>query len=182
MRQKFLNKNKKGQIGFGGIIMLFVGIIFSIALLAPIFDTQAQLTTKQVINNQSVSTVTAYINEGTVNESFNFTIYTQKAWKQIECPLTSVAIRNGVGTSLVLDTDYTLYASNGVYSLLNTSLTQPDIALNLTYADATYCADGYNTNQGSRSIARLIGLFSMLILLAFVLEISGVTNWSDKFS
>ncbi len=176
-----LNKNKKGEFGIGDIVILFIGIVFSLALLSPIFDAQGVMTQKQTIDNLSVSTVSAYVDFATVNESFNYTIYTQKTWKQSACPLESVAIRNGAGTDLVLDTDYTLYASNGVYSLLNTSLTMPDIALNLTYADATYCGDGYNTNQGSRGIARLIGLFSVLVLFAFVLEKSGVTNWTGKF-
>ncbi len=162
--------NKKGEVAsLGMIVMLFVGIIVALALFAPIADTTALMTTKQVTENQSVSTVLAFESDELVNETINFSIFTQSNWKTIECPLTSVAIRNGVGTALVADTDYTLDANNGRYSLLNTSLTIPSVALNLTYADFTYCADGYNTSGGSRSMANLTVIFSALIIFAFVL-------------
>ncbi len=162
--------NKKGEATLGMIVMLFVGIIVALALFTPIADTTAQMTTKQVGTNQSASTVLAFEGDNEVNETINFSIFTQSNWKTIECPLTSVAIRNGAGTALVADTDYTLDASNGRFSLLNTSLTVPDTALNLTYTDYTYCADGYNTNSGSRTIANLVLIFSALIIFAFVIQ------------
>lgn len=164
-----MNKiNKKGQASIGMIVMLFVGIIVAVALFVPIMNTTAQMTTKQSGDNQSVSTVTGFIDGNNVNETFNYSIYTQSAWKVLECPLTSVVIRNGVGTDLVADTDYTLDAANARYSLLNTTDTVPDTALNLTYVDYTYCADGYNTNSGSRTIANLVLIFSALAILGFV--------------
>ncbi|MEA3414063.1 MAG: hypothetical protein U9Q99_00860 [Nanoarchaeota archaeon] len=169
--------NKKAQIGFGGIIILFAGIIFAIALLTPIFDTQAEMTTKQTIDNKSISTVTAFVGDNEVNETFTYTLYAdQSTWKESECPLSSVVIRNGAGTELTDNTDYTLAEDTGVYSLLNTSKTVPATALNLTYADYTYCMDGYNTDSGARSIAGLIGLFSVLALLGFVIWKSGVLD------
>ena len=137
------------------------------------------MSNKQVVSNQSVNTVTAYVGANEVNETFNFTVYTQSAWKIIDCPLTSVTVRNGAGTDLVLDTDYTLDANNARYSLLNTSLTVPDTALNLTYADYSYCADGYNKDSGSRGMLNLILIFTALILLGFVLEKSGVLNLGE---
>ena len=165
-----MNKlNKKGQMNIGVIIMLFIGIIVSIALLVPIADTTGLMTTKQETDNQSISTVTGYVDDDDVNESINYSIYTQSAWKVIECPLTSVAIRNGAGTALVDDIDYTLDEDNGRFSLLNTTKTAPATALNLTYIDYTYCADGYNTSASSRSIANLILIFSTLAIFAFVL-------------
>jgi len=162
-------KNKKGQIGLATIVILFVGIIFGLALLTPIFDTQAQMTDKQTSTNQSISTVTGYVDASSVNESINYSIFSQSDWKVISCPLTDVAIRNGAGTALVADTDYTLDASNGRFSLLNTTKTIPDTSLNLTYVDDTHCADGYITNSGARSVTKLIGVFAVLMLLAFVL-------------
>lgn len=162
-------KNKKGQMSIGLIVMLFVGIIFSIAMITPIADTVGQMTTKQSVDNQSVSVITAYLTNETVNESINFSIYTQSAWKVLECPLSSVAIRNGAGTALVADTDYTLDAANARYSLLTTAKTYPATSLNQTYVDYTFCADGYNTNSGSRSVANLVVVFSVLALLGFVL-------------
>lgn len=166
--------NKKGQVY--GVVLLFIGVIVALALIPSIFNTQAQMTTKQTVDNQSVSVVNAFVGDNEVNESVNFTAYTQSAWKQDDCPLTSVTIRNGAGTELTADTDYTLYASQGVYSLLNTSDTVPDTSLNLTYVDYTYCADGYNKDSGSRNVAALIGLFSALALVGFVLSKLGLID------
>ena len=164
-----MNKiNKKAETNIGVLIMLFIGIVVAIALINPIADTTGQMTTKQSTDNQSISTVTGFVDGNEVDETVNYSIYSQSDWKVISCPLESVAIRNGVGTALVADTDYTLDAANGRFSLLNTTKTVPDTALNLTYADYTYCADGYNTNSGSRTIANLVVIFSALAILGFV--------------
>ncbi len=171
-------RNKKGEINIGTIVILFVGIIFAIALLAPIADTTSLMTKKQSVLNQTESVVLANVNANEANESINFTIFTQSVWKQQSCALSSVTIRNGAGTSLVADTDYTLYAGAGVFSLLNTSLTVPQASFNLTHVDFTYCADGYNTSSGSRSIANLVIVFAVLALLGFVLDKSGVVDMS----
>ena len=173
--------NKKGELNIGGIVILFIGIIFSFALLSPIADTIGLMQNKQVVENQSVSVVTGYVSEEEVNESINYSVKTQSAWKVIDCPLGSVVVRNAPGTILVLDTDYTLDANNGRYSLLNTSDTIPSVSLNLTYTDYDYCADGYNKDSGSRSMLGLILLFSSLIILGFVLEKSEVINLGDLF-
>lgn len=171
----FKRKNKKG-LAFGGIIILFIGIIFGLALLTPIFSSQNQMTDKQVAENQSVSVVTGYLTNETVNESINYSIYSQSDWKVIDCPISSVAIRNGAGTALVADTDYTLDVDNARFSLLTTAKTYPSTSLNLTYVDYTFCADGYINNSGGRGVTKLIGLFAAFALLAFVLEKSGVIN------
>ena len=171
---KMKRMSRKGELTFGGIVVMFVGIIFALALLTPIVDTIGGMSNKQVSENLTISVVSAYNSETNVSEEVNFTIFTQSAWKQIDCPLTSVALRNGVGTALVADTDYTLYAGQGVFSLLNTSLTEPQTALNITAADFTYCLDGYNKDASSRSMLVLIVIMSSLIILAFVLEHAGL--------
>jgi len=167
--------NKRGNVGM--FVILFVGVIVALALFSPIMNTTSQMTSKQTTTNKSIDVSSAYVNDNTVNESINFTIYTQSAWKQSDCPLTSVVIRNGAGTTLTLNTDYKLYASQGVFSLVNTTKTVPQTSLNLTYVDYTYCADGYLTDASSRSIAKLVVLFSALAILAFVLERSGVVSF-----
>jgi len=164
--------NKKGNVGM--FVILFVGVIVALALFSPIMNTTNLMTSKQTTTNKSIDVSSAYVSDNEVNESINFTIYSQSAWKQSDCPLTSVAIRNGAGTTLTKDTDYTLYASEGVFSLLNTTKTVPATSLNLTYVDFTYCADGYNTSASSRSIAKLVLVFCALAILAFVLERSNI--------
>lgn len=168
--------NKKGQLSVGGVVILFMGIIAALALFTPIIDTVGLMNNKQSVSNQSISTVNAYVGANEVNESINFSIYSQSAWKVIDCPLTSVAIRNGAGTALTSAVDYTLDADNGRFSLLNTSKTVPATALNLTYADYSYCADGYNKDSSSRSINGLILIFCALIIVAFVLEYSEIID------
>ena len=162
-----MNKlNKKGESNIGMFVMMFIVVILGVALFVPTMDTANQMTSKQVETNQSQSLVTAYLNESTVLETVNYTIRTQSDWKQLECPLTAVTIRNGPGTDLVEDTDYVLYDEYGIFSLLNTSLTYPTVAVNDSYVDYTYCADGYNTNSGARSIIAIVLIFFALAIFA----------------
>lgn len=161
--------NKRGEMGVGGFVLLFIGVVVILALMSPIFNSQAQMTDKSTTSNQSVSTVTAYVDDDDVNESKTFTILEQDAKQQAFCDLSSVAVRNGAGTALTLDTDYELDATAGTFNLLNTSKTIPSVALNLTYVDYTFCGDGYVYSSGGRSVAGIIGVFSALALLGFVL-------------
>ncbi len=164
-------------ITIGVLIVMVVGVLFGVTLLTASAESTGAMTQKQSVTNQSVDVSSAYVGANEVNESINFTIYSQSDWKVQDCPLTSVVLRNGAGTALTADTDYTLYASNGVYSLLNTSKTVPGTSLNTTYVDYSYCADGYNKDSGSRSVANLIIVFAAMALLAFVLDMSGVVDW-----
>ena len=167
--------NRKGQANIGIFIILFIGIIVAVVLFTSITTTTGQMTSKQTGTNQSVNTVTGYVDDNNVNESINYSIYSQSVWKVADCPLTSVAIRNGAGTALTDDTDYTLDESKGRFSLLNTTKTVPATALNTTYVDYSYCADGYNKDSSSRTIVRLILIFGALAILAFVTI--GVKEW-----
>ena len=69
-----------------------------------------------------------------------------------------------------------LDADAGTFTLVNSSNTVPSTALNLTYADYTYCADGYNKDAGSRSMLNLILIFVALAILAFVIQRTGVLD------
>lgn len=170
--------NRKGQVSIGLIVLLVIGVIVALTLIDEIASNQSIATQKQTKLNQSVATTTAYLGANEVNTSKVFSIYTQDTWKQNECPLTSVAIRNGAGTALAKDTDYTLTATTGVFSLKNTSKTVPATALNLTYVDYSFCADGYNVDGGARGIAGTWVLFAALAVLAFVTI--GVKSWVQK--
>ena len=172
--------NRKGELTFGGVIILFVGIIFALALLTPIADTVGGMRDKQTGVNESISVVSSYLSESTVDDN-NHTIFEQSVWKQTGCPLESVVIRNGAGTAMVLDSDYTLYAGQGVYSLLNGTNAQPSNSVNQTFADFTYCLDGYNKDSGSRAMLNLILIFSTLIILAFALEHAGILKMDEIF-
>lgn len=182
-----MTKNKKGQIGVIGIVTLFVGIIFCLALLTPIFDTQSQMTTKQVVSDESNLLSSCYTGDLQVNESnsaCNITLANAPTgWKLTEgqCALGSVVVTNSTG-GLVLEegTDYNLFAQTGVLQFLNTTDTT-ELAGNITLSDYNYCADGYNTDSGSRSVAALIGLFAVLALLGFVLDRMGIIDLGGIF-
>ena len=175
-------KNKKGTLTMGAIVLIFMGVIVALALFTPIIDTTAQMTQKQEVDNLTVSTVTGYLDENGVNESINYSIYTQSVWKAIDCPLESVVIRNGASTELTITTDYTLDVDNARFSLVNTTSTWPQTAINITYVDFSYCADGYNTNSGSRSILNLVLIFCALIIFAYVIEKSDIVRENFGFS
>jgi len=167
--------NKKGQIGIKLFVVLFIGIIAALALIEPIASNTNSMTEKQSVDNQSVNVATGWVNDSYVNETINYTIYFQSAWKINDCPLTSVVIRNGAGTALVSDTDYTLDVNNGRFSLINTAKTIPSATSNLTYTDYSYCADGYVKDGSSRSIVNIILIFTALSVLAF--SINGIKDW-----
>jgi hypothetical protein len=168
--------NKKGQVApVGEILLISIAIIIGVAMVGQVFDTQSQVTEKQSTDNKSINVSSAWVGDNEVNESINFTIYSQSDWKESECPLTSVVLRNGAGDDLTLTTDYLLYTSEGVFSLVNTTNTIPDTSLNLIYVDYTYCEDGYNTSTSSRGVAGLWGIFGALIILSAA--VYGVRRW-----
>jgi len=184
---KNILNNKKGQLGVGKIVIVFMGIIVAFALLVPIFNTQNQLTDKQPVTDETynLSSRGCYVG-GEVNESValcNVTVaarYPTGDWRasDSQCNLGSVVITNATGTDLVLDTDYESYAGTGIIRMLNTTSTNSTGLGDNVLMDYNYCAEGYNNNGGSRSVAGLIGLFAALALLGFVLEATGITNWS----
>lgn len=168
--------NKKGQIEglssltVGGIVVLFIGIVVAIALIVPILDAQSQLTTKQTVTNDSISYAPSVAAEGMINESYQMNVTkSQDGWRSSSCPIVISSVTNSSGTAYTLTTDYLFTDSIGNFTLVNTAKVNATIASdNLTYVSYTYCQEGYNKDSGSRGIAGMIGLFSVLILLGFV--------------
>ncbi len=167
--------NKKG-LSLGGTIILFIGIIFSLALLPAIFQSQNVMTDKQSVVNESNNLATSCItgSDQSINESVtacNITVTNAPTtWKLTEgqCALTSVVVSNETGGhTFTLNTDYNLFAQTGIIQMLNTSDTSEGFS-NTTLVDYSYCADGYNTDSGARGIARLIGLFAIIALFIWV--------------
>jgi hypothetical protein len=166
--------DKKGEFGLGGIIMIFIAIIVGLTLIVPIFDTQTDLTTKRTVTNEPVSISAWRNNSADINITKPFTITNAPTgWKSEDCPLESVVYGNATN-NYVLTTDYTFTASTGVFYSKNTSNVKA--GGNATFVDYIYCADGYNKDGASRSIAGLIGLFAALALLAAIL-VGIKTEW-----
>lgn len=181
------SRNKGGQLNVGAYVLIVMGIVVCIALLAPIFANQNIMTEKQSVTDEADNLVTAgcivaTADGGQVNTSdsnCNITLtYAPSGWKATnsECYLISVTVGNST-TDFTEGTDYNLYASTGIIQLLNTTDTQEGFA-NATVTDYSFCGEGYNPSGASRSIATLIGLFAVLALVGFVLEKTGITNFT----
>jgi len=165
-----MNKmNKKGEIGMGTIIMMFVTIIVAIALLVPIFNTQTDLTTKRTATNEVLDISGAVLDGGAINETYPLTLTNAPTgWKSTECPIESFVIGNS-STDFTLTTDYRFTSSTGVVYLNNTAVVNTsNAATNNSLVDYVWCADGYNTEGSSRGIARIIGLLAVLALFVVV--------------
>ena len=167
--------NKKGNT-FGIIIMLFVGIIFALALIEPIANTQSEMTTKQIAVNESTNLdAVSCILVDTIDETdadCNITILNDPSlstWKPTLCPISGVSLTNDNGTALTLSTDYEVFGASGLIQMLNSTTTFNQSMGNVVLIDYTYCGDGYNVDSGARGIANLITLFAIFALFAFVL-------------
>lgn len=179
--------NDKRGLDLGGIMILFVGIIFALALLPAIFSSQNLMTDKQSISNESnnlqvagcYTTIDEQVNESTT--ACNITLdQAPTTWKITECPLSGVSVFNTTVT-LVDGTGYNLFASSGIIQMLNVSsgasATGNDTFGNIVSVDYTFCADGYNTSSGARGMARLIGLFAIIALFIWVAARSEILDF-----
>ena len=173
--------NKKGEVNIGSLIIIIMGIIVCMAFLGQIFTSQAQMTTKNNAVDEIVDISSGAFPGGA--SQFNVSVNlgpianVPTGWKATECPLTAITVTNATGSALTVTTDYTLNTVTGVLNVKNTTATQLGFKVNNnSLIDYTYCLDGYNTNGGSRSIAGLIGLFTVLALVAFVIGM-GVKEW-----
>jgi hypothetical protein len=188
-------KNKKGQLGVGGIVVLVMGIVIALVILQAVFSSQTQMTTKTNRVNESLSLAAA--RTGT---SINGTHYFNLAngcpfiignWRlsdTSDCALSGVTVMFANGTLLAANTDYVVNTTAGT-NLAACTQTQGDIRFinsstlgasmaNATVVSYTYCGDGYVTNSGSRTIASLIGLLAAVAVLTFVIYM-GVKQWLD---
>lgn len=173
--------DRKGQMTVGMIVIAVMAIIAGIVLLEEIFNQQSVQTTKANSVNETFNIAGARAGGGNLTINItdvdsNYTISEQSdAWKQQNCPLTGISYGNASNV-WTLNTDYTVNANKGVISILNSASTNSSQS-NVTYVSYTYCRDGYNTNSGSRSIAGMIGLFSALALVAFLIGY-GLKEWA----
>lgn len=171
--------NKKGEIQnkLVTLILLLMVIVVSLVLLGNIANTKQKSTSTLSITNESFVLTSCYTSELQVNTSdtdCNVTVskMTTADWRRndSQCYLSGVAVRNGAGSTLVANTDYTLFASEGLIQFLNTTGTSASPA-NTTYADYTYCDSGYFQNSGDRALANLwttLGIIALLIIVVAV--------------
>ena len=175
-------KSKKGQLSVCMIVLLVIGIIVALALIPQIFSSQSQMTNKVVVSNEIISATSAFLG-AQLNASVNLgpVANVPTGWKITKCPLSNIVVTNATGSVLTVTTDYTLSPTTGVLNLKNTTTTQLAFkgVNNNTLVDYSYCLDGYNTDSGSRGIAQIIGIMTVLSLVVFVIAY-GIKEWVNS--
>ena len=155
---------------------LFIGIIVALALLPQIFSEQATMTTKQTADDELISIASIRNSSGGSEKNTSGLDLLNKPvagdWQYGGgCPLESFVLTNGSGDIMTLNTDYVVDAT--YFNVTFNQSTDDNYGLigadNNTYADYTYCQDGYIQNSGARGVTPLIGLFSVIALIAFAL-------------
>ncbi len=175
------------DLKLGKIILAFVAIVVIVGAFIPtIFNTQDKMTDKQSVVNESYNLSDGcYTAGGEIDESdldCNFTVdNAPEGWEQDRsvCYLSNYDVADSSDTSLTEGTDYEFYEDVGKVQMLNTTDTNESSTGGEVLTDYDYCAEGYNPDASSRSMASLIGLFAALSLLAFVIVI-GVKEWINQ--
>ena len=145
--------NRKGQIGVGVFLIMFIGVVVGIAILQQSATNIAVLTTEVVVANQSFTFPT--------NATY-VTLTGQSA--------RSVSVINQTGLEVVNEGNYTIVnnvVNNGalesrLYGKAN--IPNSRYAGRLVNVSYTYQPYGYDTSAGGRTIAGLIIIFSALAI------------------
>lgn len=166
-------KNKTVTI----LVTTMIVVVLAVAFLSSIADQTALNTQKTPVADETynLTAVDCYIggevNESSPNCALTVT-YAPTGWKATDsdCYLSDVVVTNTTGVALTLDTDYTLDATNGIVTMLNTTDTNETTLNGDVLIDYSYCGDSYIAESWGRSILNTnVGLFAIAILLAVVL-------------
>ena len=159
------------------IILMAVTFFLAIAFLNSISTQVLEHTQKAVASGETTNlSVFCYTPAGQVNESnLNCNITVKNApsgWKieNDDCnAIGNVVVTNATGSVLTLNTDYRLYATQGLIQMLNTTATNSTNLGENVIISYDYCGDGYVTSSWGRSLLNTTtGFFALGILLAIV--------------
>lgn len=168
--------NRRGAVTVGQAVLLVVGVIFAIAMLGAIINSQHQMTGKMDVNGETLDISNAVLVGGTINTTYQFNVTNENTgWKlsESQCAISGFVIGNG-SDNFTVTTDYVFSTTYGNLTLKDTT-TMNLSGTNTTYLYYEYCDDGYNKDSSSRSIAGLISLFAVLAIVAFVTF--GIREW-----
>lgn len=150
-------RNKKGEVGIGALIMVFIGVIVGLVILASTFPTIGQTTQTVLQNNQTIT----FPNSGQ-----SVVLNGQAA--------SAVTVINRSG-SVVPASNYNITnydTTTGTFRVLLTANAGSTFYGNSTNVSYTYEPVGYVTDSGSRSIIGLIPLLSAIAIALFVLGVA----------
>lgn len=189
---KLKKMNRRGQMMNGRlrvILMLFILIVVGVVFVTAIADQEGKMTSKNSVTNETenLSSNGCFTDTGEVDESSsdcNITVenwYDSDDWKasESECYLSSVVVTNSDGDELTEDTDYVLHEDEGVVQMKDTSDTEQSTMGDEVLTDYEYCPYGYVVDSSSRSIARLITVFFVLALFAYVAFNPAIREWLE---
>ena len=147
----------------GKLILAFVTLLLGVILVGTIATEGLLRTDKLNIDDEAVDITSLRIDNNNINESLTVAVTNAPtSWKSEDCPLTNVVYGNA-SEDFTVTTDYTLDATTGVLTLLNT--TAVNTSPNETLIDYTYCPDDYVTlSWGRTAITVTYGLFAIRAL------------------
>lgn len=157
------------------LILGFLTLMIGLAIIGTVATSSLDKTTKDNVVDESynltgIGCYDAGQVNGTEDTDCNITlVYAPTSWKVLDCPLTKVVVTNTAGTALNLDTDYNLFASQGIVAMLNTTDTNETNMGDDVLIDYTYCADDYLNSDFGRSVTNLLPGFFALALLGIAL-------------
>lgn len=169
-------KNNTIKIMISTAVLLLLATVFIISIA----DQTSVNTEKTVVTDETynLTTIGCYeagqVNYSNYDEDCNITLtYAPTSWKQEDCPLTNVVVKNDTGTlTLTLDTDYYVVASTGTISMLNTTSTNVSSMGDDVLITYEYCGDNYVSASWGRSVLGInVGLYAIAILIAAVLVV-----------
>ena len=156
------------------LILAFVFLIVGAALIGAVATSTNESVDKTIISGETTNLSTSCYSGNEVDETSadcNITVTNYPtSWKTLDCPLTSVTATNNTGTALILDTDYSVFASTGIIQMLNTTDTNSTGLGDNVKIGYTYCPDDYLNSSWGRSILTTVPGFFALALL-------GVSLW-----
>ncbi len=177
--------NKKGETNNNNamvVILLAITIIIGMTLLGSIANSQALISEKRVVTNESDSLDSCYATNTTkaqidaTKSACNFTLdNAPTGWRLSDgqCALGSVVVTNSSGIALVDGTDYNMYPQTGILQMLNSSNTNSTfMSGNYTLLAYNFCHEGYLQNTGDRALIKLIVTFLSIVLLITAVSVA----------
>lgn len=159
--------NKKGAMTIGALVLVFVGVVFSLALIEVIGNEVGGSTQTRTIVNDTVTTASTANATVSITGRSNPTGYaaTNVTHDDVSSQFEIVEVLEGTTQTLELKTlDAAVAAGNN------------GDAINVSY---TYEPSGY-MDGASASMFKLVTLFAVLALLAFVIFGSRIKEAFDN--
>jgi hypothetical protein len=150
-------KNKKGAIGVGMFVVVFMGIIVALAMFGPIADTTGDMTNIRTV------TLANYTTSATINDSI--TLPGREA-------TTVITVVNATNPSDDWTANFDLVETTATGALgirLKTTDAADAAGQGGELASVTYSykPQGYNDSSGARGIVGIILIFAALTIMAF---------------